>query len=118
MIAGAGQTNWASHNLDLYNQRFSELDQIDLDSVGQLQRRWSYEATPGLNVGQTTPLVVDGVMYFHAGGTVLAINAVTGAEIWKLEIPGSAGSAVSHSSSASDSTNRTRSTCREMDCFW
>ena len=23
-----------------------------------------------------------------------------------------------HSSSASDSTNRTRSTCREMDCFW
>ena len=29
-----------------------------------------------------------------------------------------AGFAASHSSSASESTNRTRSTCREMDCFW
>ena len=94
MITGSGQTNWASHNLDLYNQRFSELDQIDAETVGRLQRRWSYVAAPGLNVGQTTPLVVDGVMYFHAGATVLAVNAVTGAEIWKLEIDGVSGGPV------------------------
>ena len=80
-IAGAGQTNWASDNLDLYNQRFSEIHRIDTANVGQLQRRWSHEAAPGLYVGQNTPLVVDGVMYFHAGGTALAVNAVTSLEI-------------------------------------
>ena len=29
-----------------------------------------------------------------------------------------AGSATSHPNSASESTNRTKSACREMDCFW
>jgi glucose dehydrogenase len=94
VITGSGQTNWASHNLDLYNQRFSELAQIDTETVGQLQRRWSYDVAPGLNLGQTTPLVVDGVMYMHAGATVLAVNAMTGAEIWKLEIDGVTGGPV------------------------
>ena len=93
-ITGSGQTNWASHNLDMHNQRFSELDQIDTATVGQLQRRWSYDVAPGLNVGQTTPLVVDGVMYLHAGATVLAVNALTGEEIWKLEIEGVSGGPV------------------------
>ena len=94
VITGSGQTNWASHNLDLYNQRFSELAQIDTETVGQLQRRWSYDVAPGLNLGQTTPLVVDGVMYMHAGATVLAVNALTGAEIWTLEIDGVSGGPV------------------------
>ena len=34
-----GQTNRASHNLDLYNPRFPELDQIDTATVGQLEVR-------------------------------------------------------------------------------
>ena len=29
-----------------------------------------------------------------------------------------AGSATPHPNSASESTNRTKSACREMDCFW
>ena len=33
-------------------------------------------------------------MYFHAGATVLAVNALTGAEIWKLEIDGVSGGPV------------------------
>ncbi|MCY4058880.1 MAG: hypothetical protein OXG44_12840, partial [Gammaproteobacteria bacterium] len=78
LIAGTGQTNWASDNLDLYNQRFSEIDQIDTANVGQLQGRWSYEAAPGLYVGQNTPLVVDRVMYFHAGGALQVAFAIDG----------------------------------------
>ena len=45
-LAGSGQTNWASHNLDMHNQRFSELAQIDAATVGELQRRWSYDVAP------------------------------------------------------------------------
>ena len=33
LIAGTRQTNWVSDNLDLYNQRFSEIYQIDTANV-------------------------------------------------------------------------------------
>ena len=33
VINGAGQTDWASHNLDVYNHRFSELDQIPFGAL-------------------------------------------------------------------------------------
>ena len=86
ITVGSGQTDWASHNLDLHNQRYAELDQINTATVGQLQRRWSFDVAPGMTVGQVTPLVVDGLMYFHAGATVLAVNAVTGELVWTLEV--------------------------------
>jgi len=94
ITAGSTQTNWASHNLDLHNQRFANLDQINTDTVGQLQPRWSFVVPAGLNVAQVTPLVVDGLMYFHAGATVLALNAVTGEKVWTLEVDGLSGGVV------------------------
>ena len=94
ITAGSRQMNWASHNLDLHNQRYAELDQINTATVGQLQRRWSFDVAPGINVSQVTPLVVDGLMYFHAGATVLAINAVTGDSVWTLEVDGLPGGTV------------------------
>ena len=93
ITVGSQQTNWASHNLDLYNQRYAELDQINAATVGQLQRRWSFDIPAGINVRQVTPLVVDGVMYLHGGNTVFAVNAVTGESVWTLEIDGLSGGA-------------------------
>ena len=94
ITAGSHQTNWASHNLDPYNQRYAELDQINTGTVDRLQRRWSFDVPAGLSVSQVTPLVVDGLMYFHSGTTVLAINAVTGKEVWTLEVDGVNGGVV------------------------
>lgn len=106
-ITGSGQTNWASHNLDLYNQRFSELDQTDTATGGRLQRRWSYDVAPGLNVGQSTyppgfdasslnysinssPAYRDNTLYVASaisegnipGGLVLAADTTTGRIQW------------------------------------
>ena len=94
ITAGSRQTNWASHNLDPYNQRYAVLDQINTGTVDRLQRRWSFDVPAGLSVSQVTPLVVDGLMYFHSGATVLAINAVTGEEVWTLEVDGVRGGTV------------------------
>ena len=85
-ITAGGQTNWTSHNLDLDNSRYSELDEVNTETVGGLAERWSYEVEPGIDVSEVTPLVVDGVMYFHAAASVIAIDAVTGAEVWSLEL--------------------------------
>jgi quinoprotein glucose dehydrogenase len=94
ITTGSRQTNWASHNLDPYNQRYAELDQINTGTVDRLQRRWSFDVPAGLSVSQVTPLVVDGLMYFHSGATVLAINAVTGEAVWTLEVDGVTGGVV------------------------
>ena len=94
ITTGSRQTNWASHNLDPYNQRYAELDQINTGTVDRLQRRWSFDVPAGLSVSQVTPLVVDGLMYVHSGAMVLAINAVTGDEVWTLEVDGVSGGVV------------------------
>ena len=85
-ITAGGQTDWTSHNLDLDNSRYSALDQINAETVDRLSERWSYDVAAGIDVAQVTPLVVDGLMYLHAGPRVIAINAVTGEEVWDLEL--------------------------------
>jgi len=85
-ITAGGQANWTSHNLDLDNSRYSALDQINADTVSRLSEQWSYDVMAGIDVAQVTPLVVDGLMYLHAGPRVIAINAVTGEEVWNLEL--------------------------------
>ena len=86
IVAGQGQTNWGSHNLDPYNQRFSKLDQIDTSNVGQIETRWSFDVPAGVSRPQVTPLVVYGVMYIHGGSTILALNAETGETVWTTEL--------------------------------
>ena len=85
-VTAGGGTDWTSHNLDLANSRYSELDEIRVETVGRLAERWSYRVAAGIDVSQVTPLVVDSVMYFHAGAAVVAVNAVTGEEVWTLEL--------------------------------
>lgn len=88
-ITAGGQTDWASHNLDLHNRRFAELDQINVENAGRLAERWSFDVPAGVGVAQVTPIVVDGVMYFHGGASIFAVNAVTGESIWTLELESS-----------------------------
>jgi alcohol dehydrogenase (cytochrome c) len=61
---------------------YSPLDQINRQTVGQLQLAWSWAMQPGNQ--QTTPLVYDGVMYLaNPGSTVQALNAATGDLLWE-----------------------------------
>ena len=94
ILTGRSQTNWESNNLDRYNQRFSQLDQINTSNVGQLERRWSFEVPSTINVRQVTPLVVDGMMYLHGRDSVLALNAVTGESVWTTEVEDMTGGTV------------------------
>lgn len=66
----AKSTDWPSHGLDYAETRFSRLQQINIGNVGQLGLVWSYnlESTRGV---ESTPLVVDGVMYVTASWSVV-----------------------------------------------
>ena len=84
---GVGETgdDWPRHNLDEYNSRFSPLAEIDRSNVGSLELKWSMRTDVTMRVGEVTPLVVDGVMYFHSGSTLFAVDGATGEEVWTFE---------------------------------
>jgi alcohol dehydrogenase (cytochrome c) len=73
---------------NLGNQRYSYLQQIDKDNINELGGAWTIHLNGGKPMGNVsnTPVVVDGVMYVPSGGgDISAINAATGAEIWRFK---------------------------------
>ncbi len=81
-LGQSGSTDWTSQNLNLDNNRFAPLDEINTANVGRLVPRWTYETGAADNIAQATPLVVDGVMYLHSVSTMFALDAATGEERW------------------------------------
>ena len=71
---------------DYQGTHYSRLDQIKTSNVARLRPAWS-APVPGDAVSESTPLVVDSVLYGTSGGnprTVTAIDARTGRQIWRL----------------------------------
>ncbi len=89
---GAAPTDsWPTYNGDLSGRRFSELKQINADTLKNLELKWSYRigksSTGSRNELATasiksTPLVVNGILYFTVPDHVYALDSKTGKEVW------------------------------------
>ena len=80
-----GQSDWPLYGRDYNNQRFSPLTQINRKNIDQLQLSWKYK-TDKKSTFQTTPIVIDGVMYITTPfNDVIALDAVTGKEKWRYK---------------------------------
>lgn len=91
-IIGADQEpgNWLSYGRTYDEQRFSPLTDINDQNAGELGFAWSYD-TGTVRGLETTPIVVDGVMYATGSWSkVYALDGKTGEEIWSYdpEVPG------------------------------
>ncbi|HEY7187916.1 MAG TPA: PQQ-binding-like beta-propeller repeat protein, partial [Vicinamibacterales bacterium] len=97
------EADWPTYNRDLAGTRYSPLTQINSTNVSTLVEAWSYRLRPepGTSVAavdkpassfeifqEVTPIVVNGVMYLPSGDRVVALDAATGKEIWRYELPG------------------------------
>jgi len=81
--------NWLMYWGDYQGTHYSPLSSITPANVSSLRAAWS-APVPGENVSESTPLVVDGVMYGTSGGsprTVTAMDARTGRQIWRFVRP-------------------------------
>jgi quinohemoprotein ethanol dehydrogenase len=80
----AQEVDWPYNGADVYNSRFQSIDQINLSNVSQLKLAWSFSGgTTEAAAAESTPLVVDGVMYISGNnGGVFALNPTTGKQIW------------------------------------
>ncbi len=83
---------WPTYNGDYSGKRFSPLRQIQASNVRSLAIAWMYRVTVAgamRGVGapdiKSTPLMVNGVLYFTVPDHVYAIDARTGQELWHYD---------------------------------
>jgi alcohol dehydrogenase (cytochrome c) len=80
--------NWPTNGGNLFNQRYSELRQIDRSNVAQLKGVWrTHLRGSGLEPkfsGEATPVVHDGVLYVSTGADdVFALSVASGEILWQ-----------------------------------
>ena len=86
--------NWMSYGRTYDEQRFSPLQQVTAGNVAQLGLAWHYDLDAVHRAQESTPLVIDGVMYVTtAWSKVVALDARTGKELWRYDpkVPGEWG---------------------------
>ena len=77
--------NVLTYGMSYTQQRFSPLSQINRDTVKRLVPAWSYSMNN--NTGEESqPLVYDGVIYVTSHNKTVAVDALTGKEIWNTPI--------------------------------
>ncbi|HEY9183374.1 MAG TPA: PQQ-binding-like beta-propeller repeat protein, partial [Gammaproteobacteria bacterium] len=85
---GAAGGEWSTYGGDLGHTRYSPLEQIDAGNFSRLEIAWRFK-TDSLGPNrefnfQSTPLMVDGVIYSTAGSrrAVVALDAANGELLW------------------------------------
>jgi alcohol dehydrogenase (cytochrome c) len=81
--------NWLTYSGDYRSHHYSTLDQITAENVHRLRAKWIYQMHR--QKVETTPIVVDGVMYVtRPPSDVIALDAETGRALWTFEhkLPG------------------------------
>jgi len=82
MNASETPAEWLTHGGTYDEQRHSLLTSINASNIADLGVAWTYDLATARGV-ESTPIVVDGVMYVtSAWSVVYALDAKTGEELW------------------------------------
>jgi alcohol dehydrogenase (cytochrome c) len=84
------EQEWPTYHGSLTGNRFSAVDQITPANVSRLAPVWMF-AMQGAERLQTTPVVVQGVMYVTNVNEVVALDAGSGRRIWRFQMPRTKG---------------------------
>jgi len=85
LLTSEENADWPLYGRTHDNQRFSPLTQIHTDNIDKLKLAWRYK-TGKFGSFQTSPLVVDGIMYLTTPfNDVIALDAVSGEQVWRYK---------------------------------
>jgi len=80
--AEAEPANWLTYAGNYQSHRYSQLNQINRQTVAQLKAAWVYQIRQA-GIIETSPIVVDGIMYMtEPPSTVTAVDARSGRALW------------------------------------
>lgn len=80
--------HWLTYSGAYNGQRYSRLADLNNHNVTDLTLKWVYQMEVDELYAETTPLVVDGVMFFtQPSNEVTAIDAFSGQPIWSYKHP-------------------------------
>jgi alcohol dehydrogenase (cytochrome c) len=85
------QTDWTTYNGTTTANRFSTLDQITKQNVSGLVPKWVFPMEGTTPHNETTPIVVQGIMYVTSANECWALDAGSGREIWHFKRPRTVG---------------------------
>jgi alcohol dehydrogenase (cytochrome c) len=81
-MRAADDTGWKSHRNNDAGWRYSELKEIHTLNVARLTPKWMFQTRVPGNL-ETTPLVINGLMYVTAGSNhAFALDLRNGGEVW------------------------------------
>ena len=80
---------WPTYNGDYSGRRHSPLAQVNASNIGSLTLAWVYRAN-SVPI-KSTPLEVNGILYFTVPDHVWAVDARTGREIWHYKYTSNGG---------------------------
>jgi alcohol dehydrogenase (cytochrome c) len=74
-----------TYGMGYNNQRYSALKSINKTNVANLVPVWNYSLNNSQSA-ESQPIILDGVMYVTSHTHTMAVNALTGRQIWKQEV--------------------------------
>lgn len=89
---GAANGEWPAYGGDGGGMRYSSLDQINAGNIKDLEVAWVWKADSllpnAIATSETTPLMVDGVLYFSMDQRriIIAADAGTGETLWMYRL--------------------------------
>jgi alcohol dehydrogenase (cytochrome c) len=82
--------SWPGYHGDYSGRRHSSLNQITPQNVGSLALAWAFQTSQGAPI-KSSPVLVDGILYFTVPDNIWAVDARSGHLIWRYNKPTSQG---------------------------
>ena len=82
--------SWPGYHGDYSGRRHSSLQQITPQNVGNLALAWAFQTNQTAPI-KSSPLLVDGILYFTVPDNIWAVDARSGHQIWHYNKPTSQG---------------------------
>lgn len=79
--------DWPTYNRSFTSERYAPLDQIDRTNVSRLRQVCVYDLKVDTNF-QTGPIVIGGTLYATTDKEILALDASTCQQKWRVSEPG------------------------------
>jgi alcohol dehydrogenase (cytochrome c) len=87
--------SWPLYHGDYSGRRHSKLTQITPENVQNLGLAWAFQTDQTANI-KSSPLLVDGILYFTVPDNIWAVDARSGHMIWHFNHPTTEGDHIGH----------------------